>query len=85
EREFAHICAARAWADGAFETARQRYGEIAARWPRDLLALQVAHQLDFFLGQQAALKARPRAALRAFATSEASAGHIRGMLAFGLE
>lgn len=85
EREFAHICAARAWADGGFETARQRYGEIAARWPRDLLALQVAHQLDFFLGQQAALKARPQAALRAFATSEAAAGHIRGMLAFGLE
>lgn len=85
EREFAHICAARAWGDGAFETARQRYGEIAARWPRDLLALQAAHQLDFFLGDQEALRARPKAALRAFAVSEPATGLIRGMLAFGLE
>ena len=85
EREFAHIAAAGAWAAGAFDAARQRYGEIAARWPRDLLALQVAHQLDFFLGDAAALRDRPRAALGAFSASEDAAGHIRGMLAFGLE
>jgi tetratricopeptide (TPR) repeat protein len=85
EREFSHIAAARAWADGAFQTARRRYGEIVARWPRDVMALQVAHQLDFFLGDQAALRDRPRAALRAFSSSEPAAGHVRGMLAFGLE
>jgi hypothetical protein len=85
EREWAHIAAARAWAQGDFAGARRRYGEIAARWPRDLFALQVAHQLDFFLGDQEALRARPRAALRAWGQGEAGSSHIRGMLAFGLE
>jgi tetratricopeptide (TPR) repeat protein len=85
EREFAHAMAAASWAEGGFDLARQRYGEIAARWPRDLLAQQVVHQLDFFLGDAAALRARPEAALRAFSVSEPGGGILRGMLAFGLE
>lgn len=85
EREWAHVSAAQAWLNGDFAGARRRYGEIAARWPRDLLALQVAHQLDFFLGDQEALRERPRAALRAWGPSEPGTGHVRGMLAFGLE
>jgi tetratricopeptide (TPR) repeat protein len=85
EREWAHICAAAAWMRGDFAEGSRRYGEIAARWPRDLLALQVAHQCDFFLGQREALRDRPRAALPAWATSEAGHGFILGMHAFGLE
>jgi tetratricopeptide (TPR) repeat protein len=85
EREWAHVTAARAWMGGDFALARRRYGEIAARWPRDLFALQVAHQLDFFLGDAEALRARPKAALRAWGPTEAGTGAILGMLAFGLE
>ncbi|MBX9701213.1 MAG: hypothetical protein K2X74_17395, partial [Acetobacteraceae bacterium] len=33
EREYAHVAAAGLWAAGETDTARRRYGEIAARWP----------------------------------------------------
>ena len=85
EREWAHISAARAWLDGDFALAARRYGAIVARWPRDLLALQVAHQCDFFLGDREALRDRPKAALATWGPAEPGTGFIHGMLAFGLE
>lgn len=85
EREWAHIAAARAWMEGEFTLAAGRYGEIVARWPRDLFALQVAHQCDFFLGDRAALRDRPKAALPAWGTAEPGSGFVLGMLAFGHE
>ena len=84
EHEWAHVTAARAWMGGDFALSRRRYGEIAARWPRDLFALQVAHQLDFFLGDDEALRARPKAALGAWGPNEAGGGHLLGMVAFGV-
>jgi hypothetical protein len=85
ERERAHFAAARAWLEGDFHLAGDRYGAIAATWPRDLFALQVAHQCDFFLGRQAALRDRPTAALAAWGQDEKPRGYILGMQAFGLE
>jgi tetratricopeptide (TPR) repeat protein len=85
ERERAHLAAARAAAEGEFARAHRLYGEIAAAHPRDLFALQVAHQLDFFLGDAGGLRDRPRAAMRAWREGEAGSGWILGMQAFGLE
>ncbi len=85
EREWAHLAAAAAWMEGDLRRGAERYAGIAARWPRDLLALQVAHQCDFFLGNREGLRERPRAALRAWAPAEAGHGFLHGMLAFGLE
>ncbi len=85
ERERAHLAAARACAEGEFARAHRLYGEIAMRHPRDLFALQVAHQLDFFLGDAAALRDRPSAAMRAWREGEAGQSWLLGMQAFGLE
>jgi tetratricopeptide (TPR) repeat protein len=85
EREAAHLSAARAFADGDFALAHRRYGEIAAAHPRDLFALQVAHQLDFFLGDATALRDRPKAAMRAWRDGEDGFSWLLGMQAFGLE
>jgi tetratricopeptide (TPR) repeat protein len=85
ERERAHLAAARAWLEGDFHLAGDRYGAIVREWPRDLFALQVAHQLDFFLGSRAALRDRPAAALDAWVQAEPGFGSILGMQAFGLE
>src|SRR3972149_4575362 len=50
ERERMHIAAARAWLDGDWERATELWGRASIYYPRDLLALQLAHVSDFFLG-----------------------------------
>jgi hypothetical protein len=85
DRERAHLLAAQAWSDGRFALAHRRYAAIAAAWPRDLFAQQVAHQFDFFLGNAAGLRDRPQAALNAWNTGEAGSSWLHGMAAFGLE
>jgi tetratricopeptide (TPR) repeat protein len=84
-REAMHLDAAQAWAEGAFDAAAEAYGRIVDTFPRDLMALQVAHQVDFLTGRRAALHDRPAAALRAFDATTPGHGYVRGMLAFGLE
>jgi hypothetical protein len=85
ERELAHAGALRAWADGTLLRARTLYQVLLQRWPRDLFALQVLHQLHFFLGDRLGLRDMPRAVLPAWREEEAGAGLVHGMLAFGLE
>lgn len=85
ERERAHLAAASAWLGRDFERALDLYGGIVRAWPRDLFALQVAHQLDFFLGRRETLRDRPAAALEAWSEGELGFGYILGMQAFGLE
>lgn len=84
-RERAHLAAARAFAEGDLALAHRRYGEIAAEHPRDLMAVQVAHALDFFLGHAAGLRDRPTAAMRAWRNGERGFSWLLGMQAFGLE
>ena len=84
-RERAHLHAARAWCEGDLALAQRRYGEIVAQHPRDLFALQVAHQVDHVLGDAPALRDRPTAALRAWRQGEAGFSWLLGMQAFGLE
>lgn len=49
-RERGHIAAVRAWADGDFHGAVQRWQDVAVRYPHDLLALQLVHLSDVLLG-----------------------------------
>src|SRR5512146_1705297 len=56
ERERMHLAAARSWLDGDFDGSVQGYSRIAAEYPRDLFALQVAHIGDFLLGRQTGLR-----------------------------
>ncbi len=84
-REAAHFAAVEAWCGGDILLARHRYGEIVARHPRDLFALQVAHALDFFVGDSCALRDRPTRALQGWRAAEHGYSWLRGMEAFGLE
>src|SRR5262249_40270087 len=53
-----HAEAARGWLDGDSALALERYGAIVIDWPTDLLALVVAHALDFRLGRRRMLRDR---------------------------
>jgi tetratricopeptide (TPR) repeat protein len=85
DRERMHINAARAWLSRDFAEAAKLYGDICAEYPRDILALQIAHIMDFLLGQSTMLRDRPVQALRAWGDSDPLRGAILGMYAFGLE
>ena len=81
ERERMHLDAARAWLSRDFTGAAKLYGDICAEYPRDLLALQIAHLFDFFLGHSthAARPARAGAARlgRARSAARPRARHAR--------
>lgn len=85
ERERAHIAAARKWLEGDFEGSVRAYGDILLDYPRDLVALQVAHVGDFFLGHSTMLRDRVAQVLPHWDASTPGFGYVLGMHAFGLE
>lgn len=85
DRERAHIGALRAWLDRDFAGATDRWGAILADHPRDLLALQLAHLGDFYLGRSDMLRDRIAAVRPAWDTDLPGFGYVLGMHAFGLE
>lgn len=85
EREQHHARAIEAWIAGEWHLAARHLDELLQRWPTDLLALMLGHQLDFFVGDAANLRDRPARTLRAMDPAHPHAGFVRGMLAFGLE
>lgn len=85
DRERRHIAAARAWLDGDLAGAVRRFGEILHDYPRDSLALQLAHVGDFFLGQSMMLRDRVAQVLPFWDASVPGFGYVLGMHAFGLE
>lgn len=85
ERERAHAAAARAWLEGDFAGSINRYGEILLDYPNDLLALQVAHVGDFFLGASSMLRDRVAQVLPMWDAGTPGYGYVLGMYAFGLE
>jgi len=85
DRERAHAAAARRWLEGDLLGAMCSYGDIVVAYPRDQLAVQVAHVGDFFLGQSAMLRDRIAQVLPAWGPSVPGYGYVLGMYAFGLE
>jgi tetratricopeptide (TPR) repeat protein len=85
DRERGHIGAARAWLDGNFERSVKLYGDVLFDWPRDSLALQIAHLGDFYLGRSAMLRDRVARVLPEWNESVPGYGYVLGMHAFGLE
>lgn len=85
DRERGHAAAARAWLDGDFKRAVDLYGRVLEDHPRDLLALQLAHQCDFFLGQTTELRDRVARVLPFWDEDAPGRGYVLGMHAFGLE
>jgi tetratricopeptide (TPR) repeat protein len=85
ERERAHAAAARRWMEGDLAGGIRGYGEIMVDHPRDLLAVQVAHVGDFFLGQSTMLRDRIAQVLPHWNANVPGYGYVLGMHAFGLE
>jgi hypothetical protein len=85
EREQMHADAIRAWSGGDWSGAARRLDDLLQRWPTDVLALMIGHQLDFFLGDAQSLRDRPVRSLREFDPEHPHAQFVRGMTAFGLE
>ncbi len=84
-RERRHIAAARSWLEGNFASAIQQYGELVVEYPRDSLALQIAHIGDFLLGQSTMLRDRVAQVFPHWNKDTPGFGFILGMHAFGLE
>ena len=84
-RERGHIAALRAWLSGDFQGAADLYATLLIEHPRDLLALQLAHQCDFFLGQSMMLRDRIARVLPFWDDSVPGYSYVLGMHAFGLE
>ena len=85
DRERRHLAAARLWLEGDLAGSLKRYGELLHDYPRDSLALQIAHVGDFFLGQSAMLRDRVAQVLPYWDRSVPGYGYVLGMYAFGLE
>jgi tetratricopeptide (TPR) repeat protein len=85
ERERRHAAAARQWLDGKVARAARLYGALLRDYPRDRLALLVAHGLDFRLGWRRMLRNRIARVLPHWDTRHHEFGYVLGMHAFGLE
>jgi tetratricopeptide (TPR) repeat protein len=84
-REQAHRAAIGEWVHGRWAGAADALDELLVRWPGDLLALQIGHQLDFFLGDAANLRDRPGRSLASLDPDHPHTGFVLGMRSFGLE
>ncbi|MBX3530494.1 MAG: tetratricopeptide repeat protein [Rhizobiaceae bacterium] len=84
-REKAHVAALGHLAAGRWHAAGQALEDIAIEHPRDALALQVGHQIDFFTGNAKMLRDRIARALPQWSTDAPGYHALLGMHAFGLE
>jgi hypothetical protein len=84
-RERALAEAAATLARGRWHAGVQRLEQVLQDHPRDILALQVAHFMDFFRGDALNLRNRVSRVLRAWDRSMPGAAYVLGMHAFGLE
>jgi hypothetical protein len=84
-RERRHAGAARAWLEAGAAGALEHYAAIVVEWPRDILALTVAHALDFRLGRRRMLRDRVAQVLPEWNARVPGYASVLAMYAFGLE
>jgi tetratricopeptide (TPR) repeat protein len=80
-----HALAARAWLDGDPTRAAALYGAILTDWPHDVLALAVAHALDFHLGRRRVMRDRIAMVLPHWTAEMPAYASVLAMYAFALE
>jgi hypothetical protein len=85
EREVHHLHAARSWAEGDWEATTRSLERALLCHPRDLLALKVAQDLYFFLGNRLELRDIAARVLPAWPAGQPGWGYVQGIYAFGLE
>lgn len=84
-RERQHVQAVGQLVDGRWHDAGRTLEDIAIDYPRDILALQAGHQVDFFTGNSRMLRDRIARALPAWSEGMPAYHAVLGMHAFGLE
>jgi hypothetical protein len=84
-RERGHLEAVRLLLEGRWHAAGRVLEDVSIAWPRDALALQVGHQIDFFTGRSRMLRDRIARALPHWSPSMPGHHAVLGMHAFGLE
>ncbi len=85
ERERRHVEAARLLTEGCWRDAGRALEDLSIDYPRDALALQVGHVVDFFVGDSRMLRDRIARALPSWSKSMPGYHAVLGMHAFGLE
>ena len=84
-RERQHLEAVRHFVEGRWHAAGRTLEDLSIEHPRDVLALQVGHLLDFFTGDARMLRDRIARALPAWSEGMPGYHAVLGMHAFGLE
>ena len=85
ERERGHLRAIGLLLEGRWRAAARALEDLNADYPRDALALQAGHLLDFFTGDTRMLRDRIARALPAWSAGQPGHHALLGMYAFGLE
>jgi tetratricopeptide (TPR) repeat protein len=85
EREVLHVLAARSWAEGEWDQAASFLERALLHDPRDLMAIKVAQDLHFSLGNTQELRNVVGRVFGAWPPDRAGRGFVCGMYAFGLE
>ena len=80
-----HATAARAWLEGNSALAATLYSGVVVDWPHDILALTVAHALDFHLGKPHMMRDRIAQVLPRWTAAVPGYPSILAMYAFSLE
>jgi hypothetical protein len=84
-RERAHLSVVKHLLDNEWHVASRILEDIAIEHPRDILALQVGHVVDFYTGASRLLRDRIARALPTWSADMPGYHAIIGMHAFGLE
>ena len=84
-RERGHLAALGQLANGHFHAAAQSLQRVSIDHPRDLMALQMGHLIDFFVGDCRLLRDRIARALPEWREDEVGYHLLLSMHAFGLE
>lgn len=85
DREAGHLAALEHMIAGEWTRAAVTLDRLSMRFPRDLMALQVGHQMDFFRANARNLRDRIARALPVWSTETPGYSILLGMLSFGLE
>jgi hypothetical protein len=85
DRERRHLQAIKLVAEGRWRAAGRTLEDLSVEYPRDALALQAGHQVDFFTGDSRMLRDRIARALPAWSRGVTGYHAVLGMYAFGLE
>jgi tetratricopeptide (TPR) repeat protein len=80
-----HAIAARAWLEGNSTLAVALYSGLLVDWPHDVLALAVAHALDFHLGRPSLMRHRIAQVLPKWSVAVPGFPSVLAMYAFALE